>query len=952
MIRRGRGRPVATLPQLRIRPPDLTSLMIDSEGSTSQPLAAILIVPRMLLMTVLCSIPSLGAEPAMVEGSPKTLTRMAELSRYFGKTDIASIPVDVVARVNYWDNRDEAVFIEDEHDASYVDISSSAFEQHPRVMPGTRVRVIGDLILDGHYVSARSVELLDDFEEVKPRSVQIHELSLGDWWSHRVVARGQVQEVAHFGREWFVSLKSDDTLFAVHRFDDSEIEFTWPNMIGQNVEVQGTLTCELDHHRMPFRYQIRSNEKDPDLSLVGDADLASPIQSSAVKSSIQELLNSDGAAEDRFELHCQITSVVENQGYLVEDGGRGIFVHSELAPKFSLGHVVNLTVLRTGPNEFRSESLRSRSFQKIPPPPVFDVQSVDVGALPYRATLEADFVSVHADGDKHVINLRDGETEFTAIVDANPEVWDDATLYNARRVAVSGMIVPPPDDTTVSSQAATPSFAVELQGSSGIEVLSRWWQFSPTLAIAALALIAVVCTGGMICFAVLWLQVQRADRTNRRLSLQLVQSQKMDALGRLAGGVAHDFNNLLAGISSNLELIDRHDAGVGRQGGNDEEASFDQLRQQCLASAQRCTNQATKLVRSLLGFSRQEKLSLVIGDLNDVVEDAAMLARTSLGPDIEVSLDLDSDLPKCRFDHAQLEQVFLNLCFNARDAMSAGAGKIQLQTICQFDQEGDRVVEISVRDDGEGMSRETVGRIFEPFFTTKKVGEGTGLGLARSYGIIKQHGGTIQCDSQLGVGSVFTIILPAVSTTLENQSMRIDSIPDGLPSPVSSVWSHEQPQLDRDTVAEGPTAVRSPAVPDSQENSWSILLVDDDDEVRRVARLSLEALGHRVHDVSSGGQAIEFVEHGQPADVVIMDLVMPGLSGFESFLRLKSICPNLPVIICSGLVTEVERLSGQSDRSPEGCLAKPFQLADLQRTIAQVMSPSHSDVSKPVATVD
>ncbi|MCA9140017.1 MAG: response regulator [Planctomycetales bacterium] len=886
-------------------------------------------LPLVLAITLLGGdgAPLAGDEPDTGERSQVTLRSFAEAAKHYGRTDIDSIPIDIEARVNYWGRRDNSVFVEDDFDALYVSVSTSEFEKHPRVQPGTRIRVIGDLILDGQFLRGSSIELFDDVKQITPRSVRIHELSMGDWWSHRITTQGVIREVVRMGNEWIALASSGDTHFVIHRFDDraDKGDDTWSRLIDRNVVITGTLVCDMDFSGQPYQFDVRTNQLDPhpipiekddatteDLLDRDDEVAIDHFRSRVTESSVPRLLAGDGMDGDLFSMRCQITSVTENQGYLVEDAGRGVFVDSALAKKTMTGNVVDLIARRTGAHQFQAVSLHSRSFQSIPPPRSKDVREIDTATLPMRVTTEGELVSVHSQGGKHFLLLREGDTFFTVIVQADHKSWESVSLANARRVAVSGMVIQMPPDTTFDGQTGESAFAVELQSTSDLEVTSRWLQFSPSIMIASLAVIAAVCAFGMVCFAVLWFKVQRADRMNRKLTKQLAHNQKMDALGRLAGGVAHDFNNLLAAIASNLELVERHDRVPSQVTALE--------RQQCLASARRCTVQATKLVRSLLGFSRQEKLDLADGDVNQAVEEAVMLAKTSLGPDIQVLLELDPKLPRCRFDHTQMSQVFLNLCFNARDAMSGNPGIINVKTECQINDQQERCIRISFRDDGEGMSRETVARIFEPFFTTKKVGEGTGLGLARAHGIISQHGGTICCESELGVGSNFSITLPVLPQGFAMQSRRIEKNSD--------------------------SAIEAPKCP------CEVLLVDDDDEVRRVARLSLNAMGFSVHEASSGSEAIEFVCNGGHVDVVMIDLIMPGLSGFDSFLRLKTIRPTLPVIVCSGLINEVERLSAQAGRTPDACLAKPFQLPELKRLILRLVHSADSSVSNSVGTPD
>ncbi|MDV6031978.1 MAG: response regulator [Phycisphaera sp. RhM] len=863
--------------------------------------------------------PQGGATRQAAAESGDVIHSLLDLKRHYGRTDVESLPVDLHARVNYWDVRDRAVFVQDQHSAIYLSVPFVQFERHSRLPPGTRIRVIGRLVMDGHYVQVETVEVSDDVVPVEPKSLRIEDLTLGNRWSQRVKTTGAVQEVARFGDLWIASCTSGDASFLVHRYEENAI-FQWTRLIGHEVEMEGTLICEVGSDGKPTRYVVEMNEFDPPLRPIRHLEDIVSVDE-AESRTIDQLRTTETIAGGLYQTSGQITSVAAGDGYLIESEGSGMFIATAMAREDASGHLVDVTVRRRGTNQFQAVSLHSRAFQTVPPPQRDQARSVELSRLPYRATIEADFIFSLSQDDQRTIMLRDVDTEFAATLTVNDATWEDLSLENARRVAVTGMVTAAPPGMTELEQDFSPEFIVELEGPDGVQVVSRWWQFSRSAGISALALIAVLGVAGMLCFATLWFRLQRTVRTNRRLELQLRESQKMDALGRLAGGVAHDFNNLLAAIASNLELID---IGTPR---NDDQPTH------CLASARRCTAQATKLVRSLLGFTRQTNLDLQVGNLNDVVEEAVLLAKTSLSPDVVVSLQLSPWLPPCRFDHAQLEQVLLNLLFNAHDALGRQTGTIILQTDPFVDADGSPFTRIQIRDDGHGMDHETRARVFEPFFTTKKVGEGTGLGLALSYGVINQHGGTIDCQSEPGHGSVFTILLPAAIEASASEKTNGDATPLNHSSKrfsTSSETCGERGELLR--VDDAEQAIESP--PDHV--AMEILLVDDDDEVRRVAKLSLEAIGHRVTDAAGGREAIARVQRGETFDVVILDLMMPDVSGAETFRQLKAIRSDLPIIVCSGLLIEIEKLKQVSGRKPDASLSKPFQLADLQHSLRQV----------------
>src|SRR5208282_4834822 len=332
------------------------------------------------------------------------------------------------------------------------------------------------------------------------------------------------------------------------------------------------------------------------------------------------------------------------------------------------------------------------------------------------------------------------------------------------------------------------------------------------------------------------------DITERRvLEDQFRQSQKMEAVGRLAGGIAHDFNNLLMVVSGYTEVL------------LDQLAPENPLHAKAEA-IQQASDRATTLTRQLLAFSRKQHLELKVIDVNAIVADMERLLRPLIGEDIELTTSLAPAVGCTRADAGQLEQVIMNLVVNAKDAMPNG-GKICIRTASvtlddsyrpenTFIKHGPYVM-IAVSDNGQGMDRETQARIFEPFFTTKEKGKGTGLGLSTVYGIIKQSGGYVFVQSELGRGTVFTIYFPRV----DGPSEALGAVPLSL-------------------AAAG--------------GSETVLLVEDEDSVRQLVRETLESRGYRVLEAENGNAGLALAaSHPDPIDLVITDVVMPGLSGHE-----------------------------------------------------------------------
>jgi signal transduction histidine kinase/DNA-binding response OmpR family regulator len=386
--------------------------------------------------------------------------------------------------------------------------------------------------------------------------------------------------------------------------------------------------------------------------------------------------------------------------------------------------------------------------------------------------------------------------------------------------------------------------------------------------------------------------IQRGEgaKALREREEQLRQAQKMEAVGRLAGGIAHDFNNLLTAISGYAELL-----LLRLPEGDPGRADCEEI----LRAAQR----AAGLTRQLLAFSRRQVLQPRPVDLNRVVRDTERMLRRLIGEDIELLTEL-SPLPAAIVDPGKIEQVLVNLAVNARDAMPSG-GRLRLATrvrrVGTRDDTGadpplpsGSWVEVVVEDTGTGIPAEVLDKIFEPFFTTKEAGKGTGLGLSTAYGIVEQSGGTILVDSVLGRGTRFSLLLPA---------------------------SSERPGSD-------PGEQRAMALPASR--AATILLVEDQEEVRRLVQTLLEGRGYRVL-AAAEGTAAEALFDAHGADLLLADLVLPGLSGGELAQRLRRVAPRLPVLLMSGYPSS--EVPGPGPLEGVALLQKPFVAADLLRRV-------------------
>jgi signal transduction histidine kinase/ActR/RegA family two-component response regulator len=348
----------------------------------------------------------------------------------------------------------------------------------------------------------------------------------------------------------------------------------------------------------------------------------------------------------------------------------------------------------------------------------------------------------------------------------------------------------------------------------------------------------------------------------RNTEKQLVQSQKLEAVGRLAGGISHDFNNLLTVILGYSDISMRH-------------LSEDHPLRRNLEEIVRASERAAALTRQLLAFSRKQVMQPKVFDINTVVTELEKMLRRMIGEDIELRVSLQSGLGNIKADPVQLEQVIMNLVVNARDAMPKG-GKLSIETTNVYLDESyarDHVsvepghyIMLAISDTGSGMDAETKQRIFEPFFTTKAPGKGTGLGLSMVYGIVRQSGGNIWVYSEEGTGTTFKIYFPRVTDTAEEYKRAA-------------------------------TTVEVP------KGSETILLVEDADWVRQLARQVLERAGYRVLEANSADAALQIIEassNGTMLDLLLTDVVMPGMSGNDMSKHVLVRRPNLPVLYMSG----------------------------------------------------
>jgi PAS domain S-box-containing protein len=378
----------------------------------------------------------------------------------------------------------------------------------------------------------------------------------------------------------------------------------------------------------------------------------------------------------------------------------------------------------------------------------------------------------------------------------------------------------------------------------------------------------------------------------KKLEAQLQYARKIEAVGTLAGGVAHDFNNLLMGIQGNVSLMQ---IGI-------DQAHPDYER---LKNIEKQIQSGARLTSHLLGYARKGRYEVIPLDLNLLVEDTSdTFGRTK--KQITIHRELAKDLFAIEADPTQIEQVLLNLCVNAADAMPGGGDMILKTTnVTHKDMKGKlyepkpgSYVLLAVTDTGTGMYKKTMERIFDPFFTTKEMGRGTGLGLASAYGIIKGHGGYIDVDSIRGRGTTFSIYLPATKKKVRKDAKTAQRLVKG---------------------------------------TGTVLLVDDEEVILEVGQELLEALGYRVVLAQDGKEAVKVYGKNQDKiDIVVLDVVMPGMGGGEVYDRMKDINPDIKVLLSSGFSIDGEA-SKILERGCNGFIQKPFTMQELSGEIGKII---------------
>ena len=398
-------------------------------------------------------------------------------------------------------------------------------------------------------------------------------------------------------------------------------------------------------------------------------------------------------------------------------------------------------------------------------------------------------------------------------------------------------------------------------------------------------------------------RLRKAEKEKEKLQIQLARAQKLEAIGRLAGGIAHDFNNMLTIIVGDTELALNS-------------LPSDSPARKYIKQIYETAMRSSDLVKQLLGFARKQVIKPEVVNLNRVIEPTIKLLSEIIGENIELVWIPGENLYDVKVDPVQVDQILTNLCTNARDAISPGVGKIVIETKnVKLDESYCRIhaacipgnyVMISVTDNGRGMDRETLKHIFEPFYTTKEVGKGTGLGLSTVYGIVKQNNGYIDAYSELGKGTTIKIYIPQYKSKEEisKEAMKVN-----------------QQIRERDLYG-----------------NETILMVEDDINILEMGKTILEKFGYKVLTAISPLEALEIVkEHGDSIELLITDLIMPGMNGRQLADSVAKLYPGIKVIYTSGYTPNVIMQSGVI-RDNINFIQKPYSIHDLLLKVREVLN--------------
>ncbi len=924
-----------------------------------------------------------------------------------------------VATVNYQEDFWGLLFIQEDHDAIFVDKKGMADSKRDIILePGTEIRISGTFDPKRYMINADSIEPTGKSRLIPPLNLNLSEMKLGAHWSKRVRLRGTVASVLSDVGHHQLFIRDGKQVALVRQLKTLDREQAL-SLLGAEIEFESTLAFLIDRFgrtEVPICYRDVNDE----LQVLKAAErIGKPEKIGSFKDLDHNQLTG------HVEFTGQVSFISRRDFVVVEDENRdSLTVYAPAEALFSLGDSVR--VVARAPTEWELKLFRNSVKAEAPLPALFasTLERMDRSLLPPAKTIETleensvgrvsvegrlksfgsngfkRYLIVEVDGKRIRVDFLSGDKDFESlelsrvknlgfdglatvpskevagdnidrfvsldsirdihvvsrvsnldrrtviatlagavclllfgtyfvvklrrqVVNTNQNLQAIATQMRSSFDAINEALLVIDSEGQVvesNSRASTilridpadfaqtssvkPSVLAQLSSKfSDTKQFDRFCNAVSTHPDASQSCelqtnelprrtirihASPLTSSSRETHARVWTFDDVSER--KRLEADLHQSQKLDAVGRLAGGVAHDFNNLLLTMTANLELV--------RQ--NPEQKVLDA--DEHLEAADQAVDKAKELVEQLLGFSRKTQLHRRVRNINEVVAQVHKLLERTLDPRYTLHVKLSDEVWNAKIDSSQVGNVILNMCLNARDAISGKSSLITISTRNVQATESPIDVEsivIRIQDSGTGIPAGVIDHIFDPFFTTKPPGKGTGLGLATSYGIIQQHDGTIVCTSSPGE-TIFEIYLPR---THEACSAEPENQPGSTP-----------------TVSTG-----------------NILLVDDDIHVLQPTAELLKLKGFDVRIAIEGTEAVQCVlSNPEHFNVVILDLSMPGMTGIETMRKIREISPGIPVIICSGYLHKLDRLIG-SEFAPEAMMSKPFRVQELLQTIERVI---------------
>ncbi len=845
------------------------------------------------ILLVLTSATSQTREGARQPALP-TLTSAAQVLRLSPDQANLSYPVRLKGVTTYSDAARYMLFVQDSTGGVYLDLPDDA----PPVKSGQLVEVRGHTAagIFAPMVAVPVVSSLGPAVMPPPRRVSIQELFSGALDSQWVELEGVVRTTDPDNKGSAVVIAASGGQFRAILPQIPPDELT--GLVDALVAVRGVCAGEYNQKSqligtqlyMPDRASISIKEPAP------QDPFALPVRK------VNKLLEYAAARGVSHRARVQGVVTLSRPGsYLfLRDDTAGLYVVAGQKNELFPGDQVDVAGFPDWGGF--TPALRNAVFRKIGsgngPAPI-KVAPEGFGSGLYDAELieiEATYLGRSPNPLQRVLSMQSSYLGFSAILPLDKVTHRLDEIPNGSRLRLTGVF------SVQQDEFRNPvAYRVLLRSAEDVVVLSRpaWWKLEYTLAVAGVMMTLVL--GSLAWVLVLNRKVRAQtgvirERLEREAALvkQLQQVQKMEAIGSLAGGVAHDFNNILTAILGYTDL-----ALATLKPGESIRADLEAIH--------KAGERAASLTRQLLAFSRRQLMQPKVLNLNAIVRDMDDMLRRLVGEDIELSTELAPQLGSVKADPSQIEQVILNLVVNARDAMPRG-GKLFIQTAnvelsspaSTVDSEfpAGAYVRFSVCDNGSGMPKETLDHIFEPFFTTKKNGNGTGLGLATAYGIIRQSGGDISVHSEPGRGTTFEIHLPRVT---------------------------EAAPADESTRRSGPVAGHE-----------RILLVEDDQRVRELAQRVLEGAGYAVLTASDGFEAIDICGSVTGIRLLLTDVVMPKMSGRELVEKITAVYPRIKILYMSGYTDDAMVRHGIRDLGTP-FLQKPFSPETLSRTVREVL---------------